>query len=48
MKELYSISHLSIWERELIYIEEVLNIDTFRSVETAQSNNTGQGFKKCP
>ncbi|GFT76297.1 CRC domain-containing protein [Trichonephila clavipes] len=48
VKQLYSRSQFSICQRELISIEEVPNIDsTLRSVATAQSYGTGQGFKKC-
>ncbi|GFT14806.1 hypothetical protein TNCV_3482791 [Trichonephila clavipes] len=45
--QLYSGYQFSTGQRELISIEEVPNIDTtFRSVATAQSCSTGQGFKK--
>ncbi|GFY21483.1 hypothetical protein TNCV_1166311 [Trichonephila clavipes] len=48
VKKLYSGYQFSICQRELISIEEALNIDiTFRSVATAQSCDTGQGIKKC-
>lgn len=48
IKQLYSHSQFSVCEQELISIEEVPNIETsLRSVGTAQSTCTGQGFKKC-
>ncbi|GFX80110.1 hypothetical protein TNCV_2107561 [Trichonephila clavipes] len=48
IKQVYSGFQFSICQRELISIGEVPNIDTtLRSVATAQSCGTGQGFKKC-
>ncbi|GFV41056.1 hypothetical protein TNCV_2666471 [Trichonephila clavipes] len=47
IRQSYSGYQLSICQRELISIEENSNFDTtLRSVATAQSCGTGQGFKK--
>ena len=48
IKQLYSRSQFSVCEQKLIKIEEVPDVEiSLRSVGTAQSLGTGQGFKKC-
>ncbi|KAI4455684.1 hypothetical protein MML48_9g00014052 [Holotrichia oblita] len=48
IKQLYSRSEFSVCEQKLIRIEEVPDVEiSLRSVATAQSLGTGQGFKKC-
>lgn len=48
IKQLYSRSQFSVCEQKLIKIEEVPDVEiSLRSVATAQSLGTGQGFKKC-
>jgi hypothetical protein len=48
IKQLYARSQFSLCEEKLISVEEVPSIEvSLRTVATAQSTGTGQGFSKC-